>query len=140
MSNNDDPFSTVEEFLYKSSSLIANRLKGNGLTFLQLCYLRNIDSQGTTTVSQLAKTLSLTKPSVSVLVKHLEDGGFIQRRQSEKDKRSSSIELTEKGKEICDDWRRLQAKYLQQFRSHLDDKEVEVFQSLLLKIVNAETT
>jgi Transcriptional regulators len=139
MSDKADPFGTVEEFLYKTSSLIANRLKKKGLTFMQLCYLRTIDSQGHTTVSSLAKTLSLTKPSVSVLVKHLEEGGFVERIKSAKDKRSSSILLTWKGKEICDDWRRIQAKYLQQFHSHLDEEEAETFRSLLLKIMDAGT-
>jgi DNA-binding MarR family transcriptional regulator len=139
MSDKADPFGTVEEFLYKTSSLIANRLKKKGLTFMQLCYLRTIDSQGQTTVSRLAKTLSLTKPSVSVLIKHLEEGGFVERIKSAKDKRSSSILLTGKGKEICDDWRRIQAKYLQQFHSHLDEEEAETFRSLLLKIMDAGT-
>jgi DNA-binding MarR family transcriptional regulator len=136
MDSEVDPISVIEDYLFKSSSRVANGLKEKGLTYLQLSYLRTIDNKGQTTVSELAKTLNLTKATISSQIKRMEDSGFVSRRKLERDKRSARIALTEKGKEICTSWRDIQASYLKRIRSHLDAKEEESLQKLLMKIVN----
>ncbi|AGB40342.1 transcriptional regulator [Halobacteroides halobius DSM 5150] len=59
-----------------------------------------LKEKGCLRLSDLANELSLTKPTVTVLVKKLETEDYITRKTCSDDKRCNRIELTDTGKEI----------------------------------------
>ncbi|PWR70497.1 MarR family winged helix-turn-helix transcriptional regulator [Methanospirillum stamsii] len=75
-------------------------MKATGLpdiTIHQFFYLQEIRRQKVTTLTELAKALSISKPSATAVVSRLIKDGFISRTQSEKDQRKYHLSLTEKG-------------------------------------------
>ena len=57
------------------------------------------------TVSQkeLAESLSITPAAAAVSVKKLIDGGYVERKTSDKDARYNDVSITEKGKKVVKD-------------------------------------
>lgn len=65
-------------------------------------YLTTIHYMGKPNFSQLAETLKLTKPAISVIIRKLSSMGLIEKIQSASDKRMFYICITPKGKNIID--------------------------------------
>lgn len=76
------------------------RDKASGLTPAQLSGLSVLYFLGPLTLSRLAEAEQVTLPSVSRLVKDMERGGLVARTRSEQDGRSSTIEITAKGRAL----------------------------------------
>jgi len=72
----------------------------SSLTHTQLHYLENINSLGNPNITELAIQLKLSKPTVKVTVDKLIEKNYIFKVQSDEDRRSAHIHLTEKGKLI----------------------------------------
>lgn len=72
----------------------------SSLTHTQLHYLENINRLGNPNITELAIHLKLSKPTVKVTVDKLIEKDFIFKVQSDEDRRSAHIHLTEKGKLI----------------------------------------
>jgi DNA-binding MarR family transcriptional regulator len=78
-----------------------------GLTPAQLQIMLLIDQSGETDVSmsQMARELAVTMPSVTGLVDQLTQRGLVSRRHDEKDRRRVLVSLTtEGGKAVADVW------------------------------------
>ncbi len=52
------------------------------------------------TQQELVRATHLRAPTVSVILKNLEDGGFVERRRDSSDMRSQRVYLTESGREL----------------------------------------
>ena len=72
----------------------------SSLTHKQLHYLENINRLGNPNITELAIQLKLSKPTVKVAVDKLIEKDYIFKVQSDEDRRSAHINLTEKGKLI----------------------------------------
>ena len=72
----------------------------SSLTHTQLHYLENINRLGNPNITELAIQLKLSKPTVKVAVDKLIEKDYIFKVQSDEDRRSAHIHLTEKGKLI----------------------------------------
>jgi len=70
------------------------------LTHQQLQYMKVLVKMDNPTLSELAKELSLTKPTVTVLVNKLAEKGYIKRVQSDVDRRVMHLDLDSKGAKI----------------------------------------
>lgn len=66
----------------------------------QFFYLQEIRRQQTTTLTELARALHITKSSATAIVTKLITDGLVSRTKSEKDKRVYFLSLTEKGHRI----------------------------------------
>lgn len=73
-----------------------------GLTGPQLIILQEIFDHGQISITPLSKNTSLKQATVTDITKRLEAKGYISRKKREDDKRSVSLSLTEKGKEIIE--------------------------------------
>lgn len=51
-------------------------------------------------ISEISKSLQVTSPTVTQLVKTLEANGLVERKNDESDRRTVSIRLTEKGEQV----------------------------------------
>jgi DNA-binding MarR family transcriptional regulator len=56
---------------------------------------------GSATPKQLAQTLSMPPPNVTVLIDRLVDRALVQRSRSEADRRATNLLLTDKGRELA---------------------------------------
>ena len=56
------------------------------------------DNNGKSIMTQIAKKLRITLPTLTAAVDRLEEKGYIQRRRSDVDRRRVSVELTEDGR------------------------------------------
>ncbi len=70
------------------------------LTHNQLNYIEHISKLGNPNITELASVLKLSKPTVKVAVDKLIGKDYIFKVQSDEDRRSSHLHLTEKGKLI----------------------------------------
>lgn len=53
-------------------------------------------------VSEISKKMNVTSPTVTQIINHLDDGGYVTRITDEKDKRYVDIFLTDKGNQIVE--------------------------------------
>lgn len=71
-----------------------------GLTGPQLIVLHGISHHGKISITPLSKASNLSQATTTVIVKRLEEKGYIVRKKREDDKRSVSLFLTDNGKEV----------------------------------------
>lgn len=70
------------------------------LTIGEVRILATIDKSKSTYTGEIAKALLITPGTLSIAVNRLENQGYVQRNQGEKDKRFVALSLTPKGKKI----------------------------------------
>jgi DNA-binding MarR family transcriptional regulator len=70
------------------------------LTLTKMHYLETISTLNNPNLTELAITMKLTKPTVTVLVDKLIEKELVTKVQSDADRRSTHLHLTEKGKLI----------------------------------------
>lgn len=101
-------------------------------------YLTTIHYMGKPNFSQLAETLKLTKPAISVIIRKLSSMGLIEKIQSSRDKRMFYICITPKGKNIIDGDEELYGK-IDLLIKHLveTDEKYKVVEALLQEIVSS---
>lgn len=95
------------EIISKLSNLIGEteesakeQFKLTHLTSTQMHYLEAINLLGNPNITELAVHLKLTKPTVTVAADKLIERDYIRKVQSDEDRRSAHLHLTEKGKLI----------------------------------------
>ncbi len=72
----------------------------SNLTLTQMHYLETLNSLGNPSMTELAIALKLSKPTVKVAIDKLIEKDFVFKVQSDEDRRSAHLHLTEKGKLI----------------------------------------
>jgi DNA-binding MarR family transcriptional regulator len=71
-----------------------------GLTGPQLVVLREVAPLGSASISTLARSVSLSQPTVSGILERLEKRGLVRRERSEQDRRAVFVSLTPEGDRI----------------------------------------
>lgn len=74
----------------------------HGITTPQLLILKQVQTEGTVTVSQLAKQVSLKQATVTDILNRLERKGLVQRKKGSTDRRQVWIEETEAGRKLLE--------------------------------------
>jgi DNA-binding MarR family transcriptional regulator len=72
----------------------------NELTLTQMNYLETINNLQNPNMTELAREMNLTKPTVKAAIDKLIEKDFIYRVKSDDDRRSAHLHLTVKGKVI----------------------------------------
>lgn len=90
-------------------------------------------------MSEIAKKIHRTKPTVTVLVEKLEKSGYVQRIKSDTDARFTMVSLTEKGFSLQPTFEAISQRLNALAYSGLRDEEAMLLEILLEKaIVNFE--
>ena len=118
----------------------ADRLEGSGISSAHYFYILAICKNPGISQDKLAKKLYINKSSVARALQTLENDGFIERKQSENDRRMTLVFPTQKADDllprVCEvsrEWHRFLAEAL-------DDSEREIFMTLLEKVANRATS
>lgn len=72
-------------------------VSGHGLTGPQLAVLQEVSRLGPVTPSVLARSVHLSQPTLSGILKRLESRGLVCRQKSEQDRRSVTFAISEEG-------------------------------------------
>jgi DNA-binding MarR family transcriptional regulator len=106
-----------------------------GFTARQIVYIDTIHALGNPNLGEIAKKLELSKPSVTAIVDKLESKGYIDKFQSDEDRRSFHVHLSEKGKNLVKMHNETHNKIVDMIQKNLDDEELETLVTLLNKVV-----
>jgi DNA-binding MarR family transcriptional regulator len=133
----------LNDIISKLSNLIGDmeesaKLQYNlsGLTNTQLNYLETIHLLDNPNITELATALKLSKPTVKIAVDRLIEKDYIFKVQSDKDRRSAHLHLTEKGK-LINQMHDYAHKRIAEFMSRkLTNEELNTLTSILNKVLN----
>lgn len=106
------------------------------LSARQLEYIDAIDRLGNPNLKEIAQALKLSKPSVTAIVDKLTSKGYIDKFQSDEDRRSFHVHLSAKGKKLVKLHDETHNRMADLFRKNLDSKDLKKLVSLLNKVVS----
>jgi DNA-binding MarR family transcriptional regulator len=108
------------------------------LTHTQMHYLETINLLHNPNITELAKGLKLTKPTVKVAVDKLIEKDFLYKIQSDEDRRSAHLHLTEKGKLINQMHDYYHKRIAESFSRKLSREELDTLVGLLTKALSGK--
>jgi DNA-binding MarR family transcriptional regulator len=104
------------------------------LTFTQMHHLEVINMLVNPSITELAVSLKLTKPTVKVSVDKLIEKDYVFKVQSDTDKRSAHLHLTEKGNLINQMHDYAHRRIVESILKRLNKEETELLIKLLTKV------
>jgi len=107
----------------------------SNLSLNQMHYLETIQLLDNPNITELAKKLKLSKPTVKVAIDRLIEKDYVYKVQSDEDRRSDHLHLTVKGK-LINQMHDYSHKRIAEFiAKKLDEQELEIFSVLLKKVL-----
>ena len=70
----------------------------------QLQFLLVVQEEGPRTVSELAHLLGMSMPSASAIIDRMDERGLLTRSRHSSDRRVVSVEITERGREVAEEF------------------------------------
>ena len=101
------------------------------LEYYDTLYLSAISQAGRTTVSDLAATLGVTKPTVSVRINKLVEEGYVTKVRSKEDGRVFWLTLSDKMKIAYDDEMRIALIVEEELEEKYSEEDLERFSEML---------
>lgn len=83
---------------------------------------------------EIANKLHIKPATITVMLTRMEKAGLITRKQDEADQRILRVYLTEKGKEICEELKKIMPVLNEQCFGNFTEEEKETFKYLLEKM------
>jgi DNA-binding MarR family transcriptional regulator len=105
------------------------------LTISQLNYLDAIAALGEPTITEIAGRLNLTKASVTVSIQKLVDFGYVEKKQSEQDRRVYHVHLSAAGQSLVEAKTHALEEYVAFIRSALSEDEANQLEAIMAKLV-----
>lgn len=141
---NFDPKEHVGLLMKFLNGKIVNKINKNlvefNLTGVQheiLCYINRNEEYRDVFQKDIEQCLKLTNPTVTGIVKRLEEKEMIIRRPSNSDARYKCLHLTEKGREVICKSFKFGANHLEkQLVKGMTDDEVKILKDLLCRALN----
>ena len=107
-----------------------------GFTARQIEYIDTINMLGNPNLGEIAKALKLSKPSVTAIVDKLASKGYIDKFQSDEDRRSFHVHLSTKGKNLVKMHGETHNKIVDMLQNNLDSKDLKNLMTILNKVVS----
>jgi len=123
--------------LHRSSSPELFRQLGElGLSFTQVKALNLLRvSSGDVNVKDVATSLNMSFPAMSRSLDQLVQRGYVDRHESDKDRRARHVRLLPAGRAVLDDIEQARVSTLEEFAALLSDEERAALHATLLPIV-----
>ena len=132
----------LEEIIAKLSAYMARmeeeakeQYNFKELTLTQMNYLEMISELENPNLTELAIAMKLTKPTITVLVDKLIEKELVYKVQSDADRRSTHLHLTERGKLINQMHEYAHRRIAEQIEQKIDAEEMAQLILLLEKIM-----
>jgi DNA-binding MarR family transcriptional regulator len=107
-----------------------------GFTARQIVYIDTIKMLGNPNLGEIAKALKLSKPSVTAIVDKLASKGYIEKFQSDEDRRSFHVHLSAKGKNLVKMHAETHNKIVDMLQNNLGSKDLKKLVTILNKVVS----
>lgn len=127
-------FNAFLKMYFNSCREVYQELDLKELTDRQFKYLRAIEKNTSMTMSELADTFDLSKPTITEVVRRFEDSGLIMKKRCSSDGRVTNITLTKRGKLLAKTNVLESDKALEKIYNRLDDAELNLLKKLFDKI------
>ncbi len=134
MTNLNTLISYLSDLIEKVLSETFNSYDIEDLSQQQLHYLQVIVRLQNPTITELARKLKLTKPTVTVLVDKLVSRGYVRRVPSDSDRRVTHLHIDEKGKIVEQIQKSAYKKMEDRISSELDESEIAMLTDILKKL------
>jgi len=82
----------------------------------------------------LANKLNIKASTITIMVKRMEKGGLVERRQDLEDQRISRVYITEKGMEVCKEVEEIRKVIEAESFSNFTEEEQTILSKLLMKM------
>lgn len=115
---------------------IVEKLELLGLTIKQFDYIYTISKLKKPSLSELAKELNLSRPSITAITEKLSQKGYVKKIHSNEDKRSYYVHLTEKGELVINEHDAIHRIIADAFVKALSDNEINELTVLLNKVAH----
>jgi DNA-binding MarR family transcriptional regulator len=135
MKSLEDIVSNLSNLFGKSEEEAKEQFHLQSLTHTQMHYLETINMLHNPNITELAGNLKLSKPTVKVAIDKLIERDFLYKIQSDKDRRSAQLHLTEKGKLINQMHDYSHKRISEYFSRKLNSEELETIVALLSKVL-----
>ena len=112
----------------------ARRVTGFDWTYSALMILEGMKDNGTLRMSQLAESVGTTPPTVTKLVKDLEEKGLVTRTPDDQDGRASILSLTDKGRQVAESIGKARLEGLGQVLTAWSSEDIEKFDQLFERL------
>ncbi|MBR6708627.1 MAG: MarR family transcriptional regulator [Clostridia bacterium] len=117
-----------------------DRLKDTGLRPVHATYLLVLCHTPGLSQEQLARRIYINKSNVTRHLTSLEKAGFVERRQSETDRRVSLVFPTDRAYEILPTIRKTMREWNEYLTEDFSDEEIDTLQLLVGRIFDRATT
>lgn len=135
MSNLKETITYISDLIEKMLKETLDSFDFRDLTQQQLHYMQVIVRMKNPTLSELAREVNLTRPTVTVLVDKLVQKGYLTRVKSDKDRRVMHLYINKKGTKIIRMREIAHEKIAEKIKAGLSHKEAAILTGLLNKIV-----
>ncbi|MHC1783846.1 MAG: MarR family winged helix-turn-helix transcriptional regulator [Anaerolineaceae bacterium] len=138
MENIDPLIEIISILTRKAAEVQSAGVRDEGFTELSLrqsFYLEVIARCENPTPTELARIVKVTKPSITAAIDKLERMGLIRKAESDGDRRSYHLHMSDKGREIARVHHRVHEQLAQQLTNGLEPEEIKIFMRLVQKIV-----
>jgi DNA-binding MarR family transcriptional regulator len=125
----------ITRFIGDAEVELVKKIEDAGLTLKLLSYMETVARLKNPALGELAEELALSKPSVTAIVEKLSALGYVERVQSDEDRRSAHVHVSKKGMKILamhDDAHRAIAGF---FEETLDKPDLERLVEILNRAV-----
>ena len=126
--------SKLSHSLGEMEELAKEHYKLTDLTVTQMHYLEAISALNNPNITELATEMQLTKPTVTVAVDKLIERDYLFKVQSDEDRRSAHLHLTEKGQHINEMHLYAHERFAELIRETLNENEIDQMEGLLEKL------
>ena len=107
-----------------------------GFTARQIVYIDTINRLDNPNLGEIAKALKLSKPSVTAIVDKLASKGYIEKFQSDEDRRSFHVHLSTKGKNLVKMHGETHNKIVDMLHKNLNSNDLKKLVTILNKAVS----
>jgi DNA-binding MarR family transcriptional regulator len=135
MDNLKEAIIYLSDFIEKILEEAIDNSDFNDLTQQQLHYLNVLVKMKNPTLTEFARELGLTNPTVTVLVDKLTEKRYIKRVHSDEDRRVMHLHIDKKGAKIGALRDIAHNRMAEKIKSGLNEVETKTFTELLKKIV-----
>lgn len=118
------------------SEAFGRRLEKKGITRIQWIALYYLGLNGNFSQRHLARCMNIKDSSATRLVDRMQRDGLIKRKKNPDDRRVTYLVLTKKGESMRDEILPEGEKFSKILLDGIDDKELEIFEKVLKKMVN----
>jgi len=112
------------------------KFQEEGFTARQIVYIETINTLDNPNLGEIAKALKLSKPSVTAIVNKLASKGYVDKFQSDEDRRSFHVHLSVKGKKLVKMHAETHNKIVDILQNSLDSKDLKNLVTILNKVVS----